>query len=68
MGLTKHYDYTIDLSLTPPSCLPSDLDTEGFIDITRIGDPWRRYLNPVTGKEHDGAVYYAMRCPRGTDQ
>jgi hypothetical protein len=41
-----------------PSCLPTYISTGDLIDITRIGDRWRRYINPKTNEIHDGAVYY----------
>ena len=51
--------YTVDRSEYPPSCLPSDLEADNLIDITAHGDSWRKYLEPATGKIHDGAEYYA---------
>jgi hypothetical protein len=58
--MTYDYElYTVDLSTMPPSCLPTDLDGSNLVDITRMGDPWRRYLDTHTGKTHDGAEYWA---------
>ena len=53
-------EYTIDRSLEPPSCLPSDLvDDTNLKDITCVGDAWRSYLDMTTNLTHDGAKYYA---------
>jgi hypothetical protein len=49
--------YTIDVSTTPPSCLPTNLDYSNLVDVTRLCDPWRRYLDTQTGRVHDGLVY-----------
>ena len=49
--------YAVDRSTMPPSCLPAHLDRSHLVDITRIGDSWRRYLDTQTGETHDGAVY-----------
>ncbi len=49
--------YEEDHGTVPPICLPKGLDRSNFVDITRIGDSWRRYLDTQTGKMHDGAVY-----------
>jgi hypothetical protein len=43
----------------PWTCFPVDLDTSGFIDISTIGDPWGKFLDPVTGKVCDCAEHYA---------
>ena len=51
--------YTVDHSTMPPSCLPTNLDRSTLVDITCLGDSWRRYLDTQTGKTHDGAVYAA---------
>lgn len=48
----------MDQSESPPSFLPNNVDTSNLIDITGIGDSFRRYLNPNTGEIHDGAEYY----------
>lgn len=50
--------YTIDRSLMPPSCLPTGLHRE-LVDITKLGDNWRVYIDRQTGEIHDGAVYFA---------
>lgn len=50
--------FDINRSESTPSCLPTDLDTTGFIDVTPLGAPWRKYYDPETGKTHDGAEYY----------
>lgn len=51
--------YVVNRSIYPPSCFPAWMDTDDFIDITRIGDSWRRYFDPVTRTEHDCAEYWA---------
>lgn len=51
--------YTIDNTQFPPSCLPTSLNTQHLIDITAVGDMWRRYMDISNGKIHDGAKYYA---------
>lgn len=51
--------YTVDHSTMPPSCLPTRIDVRTLVDITRLGDSWRRYLDTQTGETHDGAVYAA---------
>lgn len=52
--------YEIDNSQQPPSCLPAHLDKSNLIDITTLADPWRKYMDAVTGKIHDGAEYYKL--------
>lgn len=51
--------YEVDVSLTPPSCLPAGVDRGDFVDITTVGAPWRVYLDTQTGTVHDGSVYAA---------
>lgn len=51
--------YEVDHGMEPPSCLPTDLDRCNLVDITRVSDSWRRYLDSKTGQTHDGAVYAA---------
>jgi len=41
-----------------PSFLPIGINTDSLVDITRVGDCWRRFIDPNTGKVHDGAEYY----------
>jgi hypothetical protein len=64
----EHSTYA-DGALTrhPPSFLPADLDRSGLVDITSIGDAFRVYLDPVTGKVHDGAVYYEQHLKEQND-
>ena len=57
--------FEINYSTMPPSCLPTSIDQSGLIDITAIGDPWRRYLEPSTGRVHDGAEYFARAQETG---
>jgi hypothetical protein len=49
--------FVVDLSTMPPSCLPSHINSSDLIEVTRIGDQWKRYFDPKTGQEHDGALY-----------
>lgn len=52
--------YTIDRSVIPPSCLPSDLDQTNLVDITQVNDSWRKYLDVSTGRIYDGAFYVKL--------
>ena len=52
--------YTVNHGEFPRSCLPREVYYAELVDITAIGDSWRKYLEPSTGKIHDGAVYYAQ--------
>lgn len=49
--------YEVDHSTMPPSCLPTHLDRSSLVDITKLSDSWRVYLDTRTGQTHDGAVY-----------
>ena len=49
--------YFIDKDAMPPICVPSDLDLTKCIEVTVMGDTWRRYLDG-TGKLHDGKKYF----------
>lgn len=40
-----------------PSFLPTGLDISGMQDITCVSDAYKVYLDPITGKRHDGADY-----------
>lgn len=40
-----------------PICLPSNLDRSNLLDITTLGDAYRRYMDTRTGVIHDGAEY-----------
>lgn len=51
--------YIADFSTEPPSFLPTDLDRGNLMDITRLGDAFRRYVDTQTGQIHDGAAYAA---------
>ena len=44
----------------PPAFLPIDLDVSGMMDVTALGDAWRKYNDPNTGTTHDGADYHAQ--------
>lgn len=57
--------FEIDYSTAPPSCLPTSIDRSGLIDITAIGDQWRKYIDPSTGRVHDGAKYFARAQEAG---
>ena len=50
--------FKVNRILTPPSCLPADLDPSRLMDITALGDPWRRYVDPETKEVHDCAKYW----------
>lgn len=52
--------YILDRISKPPICLPIGLDRGNLVDITRLGDAWRRYLDTQTGKVIDGAECWAM--------
>lgn len=54
-------EYEVNRNIIPPSCLPVDLDAN-LVDITCIGDTWRRYVDAETGDIHDGAKYWAEVC------
>ena len=41
----------------PPICLPAYMDRSNLLDITRVGDSYRRYLDAQTGVIYDGAEY-----------
>ena len=56
--MKKDQQYEIDNSISPPSCMPVGVDLENLLDITSIGEPWRRYLDTSTGAIHDGSIYY----------
>jgi hypothetical protein len=49
--------FFVDHSTMPPTCLPTDVNTSNLMDVTGIGDEWKRYIDTQTGKVHDGAVY-----------
>ena len=49
--------FEIDKSVFPWSCLPYGIDASNFIDITAIGDGWRKYMDTSTGRIHDGEEY-----------
>lgn len=59
----NHALYEVDLSVSPPSCLPTGTDKTKLRDVTLVGDTWRRYLDLETGKVHDGAEYYEKSRP-----
>jgi hypothetical protein len=40
-----------------PRCFPEGLNTEGFIEVTRIFDDWAVFIAP-DGKIHDCEEYY----------
>jgi len=50
--------FEVDRSRCPPSCFPTSLDKTSLVDITAVGDTWRKYMDKETGKVHDGAEYY----------
>lgn len=58
-------EYTTDRSSNPPTCFPDNLDTTGFIDVTNVGDTWRKFLDPKTGDIHDCSMYYVHATSSG---
>lgn len=50
--------FEINTSCSPPSCLPTGVKSYNLIDVTRISNSWKVYLDPDTGKVYDGAEYY----------
>lgn len=50
--------WEIDYSTCPPSCFPKDFDKSNLADITRIGDPWKRYIDLRTNQIHNGIEYF----------
>lgn len=51
--------YVYDQSLDPPSFLPEAVHAERsrMVDVTRVGDRFRCYYDPATGKTYDGNEY-----------
>lgn len=49
--------WIVDHTLNPPSFMPASLDTTKMICITKLGDSWQVYFDPVTGKTHNCAEY-----------
>lgn len=60
--------FDVDHSTMPPSCLPTDLDRSNLMDITRLGDSWKRYVDTKTGETHDGSVYIAEAWRLGPER
>jgi hypothetical protein len=52
--------FEIDESISPPSCLPVGLDMSSLVDITAIGDSWRKYLHTESSRVYDCAEYYRL--------
>ena len=52
--------FFMDLSESPPICLPTNLDRSNLIKTTRVGDTWQRFYDEKTGKTHYGGDYYAQ--------
>ena len=50
--------YLIDLRNPPFACLPDNLDTTDFVDITTSKDMWKVFYDPSTGKKHNCNDYY----------
>lgn len=59
-AMVQYGMFEIDLSISPPSCLPADVDRSKLVDITVLNDEWRVYVNPVTHKVYDGAKYHVL--------
>lgn len=51
-----------------PICLPSNLDRSNLVDITRLGDAYRRYLDTTNGRIHDGAEYRRKIATQAIDK
>lgn len=62
---TPGVQYVVDRSTQPPSCYPEGIDRRQWVDLTTIGDMWRKYLDIQTDEIHDGAVYYERAMARG---
>lgn len=58
--------FTVDLSDSPPSCLPTGHDTSNLRDITPLGARWRVYLNTGTGEVLDCAKFAGLAMPEMT--
>lgn len=55
----------IDRTINPPSCIPEAVDRDSLIDITCVGDSWRKYIDQRTGEVHDGEKYWQLT--KGSD-
>lgn len=49
--------YTVNMQ--ERTCFPTGMDTSSLVDVTRLTDTWRRFIDPDTGKEFDCAKYWA---------
>lgn len=48
--------YVVDMSITPPSCLPIGLSSRArLVDVTPVGAAWRVYMDAFTDQIYDGA-------------
>lgn len=52
-------EYYIDLNTYPPICLPKSIKRLDLIDITCVGDKWRKYTEQRTGHIYDCADYWS---------
>jgi hypothetical protein len=54
-------DYDFEIGIRGPdqakTCFPFGMNVSGWIEVTRVGDLWARFLNPQTGEEFDCAEY-----------
>ncbi len=51
-----------------PSFLPEDLGTTDLLDITVLGNSYKRYLNPVTGEIYGGQEYWEQMALEYTER
>jgi hypothetical protein len=50
--------WEFDRSTSPPSFYPAGMEVNNLVDVTRVGDIFRRYLDPASGRIHDGAEFF----------
>ena len=62
--------YVMDNSTNPPIFLPESAydKIHKMVDITCVGDTWRRFLDPETDKVHDGNVYHTERLNQDSEK
>ncbi len=49
--------WVVDIDRQPPRFFPADLDTRNFIEVSKLGDEWAKFLDPLTDTTHDCAEY-----------
>jgi len=50
--------FVLDQSGHVTFCFPEGLDTSGFIEVTCVGDSFKKFLDPSTGDVHDCRDHY----------